>query len=388
MRHQLNYLFQPDTRGGTLLVLAALLALMLANSSLSGFYDEFLHTRVAVVLGDFAIDKPLLAWINDGLMAVFFLMIGLEVKYELLHGSLSNPHKALLPVIAAIGGMLVPALVFLSVNHADPVNRQGWAIPAATDIAFALGILALLGKRVPATLKVFLLALAIIDDVGVIVIIAFFYTADLSVISLAVAAASTLVLVVMNRLQVARLTPYLLVGMVLWASVLKSGVHATLAGVVIGFTIPLWVGKKPVGHRLEHRLKGATEWLILPVFALANAGVSLAGLSLASAVSPLPLGIMLGLLLGKPLGVFSFTWLAVKLGLAKLPQGTNWTQILALAVLCGIGFTMSMFIASLAYEHEEVIYDTYSRIGILAGSTLSAVLGFYLMKRNLDKEHP
>lgn len=385
MKH-LRSLFRPETRGGTLLILAAMVAIVLANSPLASYYQQWLATPLSVQVGSLAIAKPWLAWVNDGLMAIFFLLIGLEVKHELAEGALSSPSKAILPVIAAIGGMAIPALVFLLFNVDDPVNRQGWAIPAATDIAFALGVLALLGKRVPTSLKVFLLALAIIDDLGVIIVIALFYTTDLSTTSLIVAAVATLVLVAMNLLKVRRLLPYLLVGLVLWVSVLKSGVHATLAGVLVGFLIPLKVGDDKPAHRLEEMLAEYTAVLILPLFALANAGVPLTGLSLDSLLAPLPLGVMLGLFLGKPLGVFGFTWLAVKSGVAQLPAHTGWRHIAALSVLCGIGFTMSMFIASLAYQHEHVSYDTYSRLGILVGSTVAAVLGYMLMNRALVKE--
>ncbi|WKE64974.1 Na+/H+ antiporter NhaA [Gallaecimonas kandeliae] len=385
MTQTLKSLFAPETRGGTLLILAAVLAMVLANSPLAHYYQAWLDTPLVVQAGPLVVNKPWLAWVNDGLMAIFFLTIGLEVKHEMRHGALSSPSKAVLPVIAAVGGMLAPALVFLAFNGGDAVNRQGWAIPAATDIAFALGVLALLGRRVPPALKVFLLALAIIDDLGVIVIIALFYTSDLSTLSLAVAGAAIAVLALLNLLKVRRLLPYLLVGAVLWVSVLKSGVHATLAGVIVGFLIPLEVDGDRPAHRLEKLLGEYTAVLILPLFALANAGVSLQGLSLGSLMAPLPLGIMLGLFIGKPLGVFSATWLAVKSGLAKLPEGTGWRQLFALSVLCGIGFTMSMFIASLAYQHEHLSYDTYSRLGILAGSTFAALLGYWLMKGALAK---
>ncbi|MED5523965.1 Na+/H+ antiporter NhaA [Gallaecimonas pentaromativorans] len=376
-------LFTPETRGGTLLILAAVLAMVLANSPWAEYYARWLETPLVVQAGPLLVDKPWLAWVNDGLMAIFFLLIGIEVKHEMVSGALSSPKKAVLPVIAALGGMLAPALVFLIFNMGDPINRQGWAIPAATDIAFAVGVLALLGKRVPPALKIFLLALAIIDDLGVIIIIALFYTSELSTLSLAVAGGAIVALVALNLLNVRRLLPYLLVGAVLWVSVLKSGVHATLAGVIIGFLIPHKIGNDKPAHRLERMLSDYTALLILPLFALANAGVSLKGLSLDSLLAPLPLGIMLGLFVGKPLGVFSATWLAVKGGMASLPENTNWRQIFALAVLCGIGFTMSMFIASLAYQHEHVMYDTYSRLGILAGSTIAAVAGYWLMKRSL-----
>ncbi|MGL4959078.1 MAG: Na+/H+ antiporter NhaA, partial [Plesiomonas sp.] len=288
--------------------------------------------------------------------------------------------KAVFPAIAALGGMLAPALIYLLFNGDHEVARAGWAIPAATDIAFALGIMALLGKRVPISLKVFLLALAIIDDLGVIVIIALFYTSNLSLAALAIAIASTVLLIVMNRRGVAKISWYMVVGLVLWVSLLKSGVHATLAGVVLGFCIPLKAqGKRPLEH-IEHSLHPWVAYLILPLFAFANAGVSLKGVSVDALTSALPLGIAAGLFLGKPLGIFSFSFLSVKFGLAKLPDGVNFRQIFAVSVLCGIGFTMSMFIASLAFEHAGMEYGVYSRLGILIGSTLAAVIGYSLLR--------
>lgn len=322
-------------------------------------------------------------------MAVFFLLIGLEVKRELIEGALNTKEKAIFPAIAAVGGMLAPALVYLAFNAGDPVTANGWAIPAATDIAFALGVMALLGKRVPLSLKVFLLALAIIDDLGVIVIIALFYSSDLSVTALTVAFIATAVLFIMNAKNVTATRWYLLVGAILWFSVLKSGVHATLAGVVLGFAIPLEGGKdgKSPLKVLEHAIHPYAAFLILPIFAFANAGVSLEGVSLESLTNMLPLGIALGLLVGKPLGIFTFSWVSVKLGIARLPENVNFKQIFAVSLLCGIGFTMSIFISSLAFVGVDDSYITFSRLGILIGSTISALAGYALLNAVLPKSN-
>ncbi|MGL5799854.1 MAG: Na+/H+ antiporter NhaA [Plesiomonas sp.] len=380
MTDMIRQFLRLESAGGILLIIASALALVLANTSLEGIYDQFLAIPVVVQFGSLLINKPLLLWINDGLMAVFFLLVGLEVKREMLVGALNSKEKAVFPAIAALGGMLAPALIYLLFNGDHEVARAGWAIPAATDIAFALGIMALLGKRVPISLKVFLLALAIIDDLGVIVIIALFYTSSLSLAALAVAIASTILLIVMNRRGVAKISWYMVVGLVLWVSLLKSGVHATLAGVVLGFCIPLKTqDKRPLEH-IEHSLHPWVAYLILPLFAFANAGVSLKGVSVDALTSALPLGIAAGLFLGKPLGIFSFSFLSVKFGLAKLPDGVNFRQIFAVSVLCGIGFTMSMFIASLAFEHAGMEYGVYSRLGILIGSTLAAIIGYGLLR--------
>ena len=373
-----------ESAGGIILILMALLAMTLANSPLSGYYQQFLDLDVQLRIGALDLHKPLLLWINDGLMAIFFLVIGLEVKREMIDGALSTRAQATFPAIAALGGMLAPALIYLLVNHGDPATHSGWAIPAATDIAFALGVMALLGNRVPTSLKVFLLALAIIDDLGVILIIALFYTSELSLNALGVAVGAVALLFWMNRRGVDRLSFYLIVGAVLWVAVLKSGVHATLAGVIVGFMIP-YKGKRyssPLKH-LEHKLHGWSVYFILPIFAFANAGVSLAGISLASLASPVPLGVMLGLCLGKPIGITLVSYLALKFKLAKLPEGTHFGQIMAVRVLCGIGFTMSMFIASLAFSADAQHFDTLSRLGILCGSTLAAVLGYLILRATL-----
>ncbi|WP_045464604.1 Na+/H+ antiporter NhaA [Vibrio hyugaensis] len=372
--------FKMESAGGILLVIAAAIAMTIANTPLGETYQAMLHTYV--------LGMSVSHWINDGLMAVFFLLIGLEVKRELLEGALKSKETAIFPAIAAVGGMLAPALVYVAFNAGDPEAISGWAIPAATDIAFALGIMALLGKRVPIALKVFLLALAIIDDLGVVVIIALFYTGDLSTMALLVGFIMTGVLFMLNAKNVTKLTPYMIVGAILWFAVLKSGVHATLAGVVIGFAIPL-KGKKgehsPLKH-MEHALHPYVAFGILPLFAFANAGISLEGVSMSGLTSMLPLGIALGLLVGKPLGIFTFSWAAVKLGIAKLPKGVNFMHIFAVSVLCGIGFTMSIFISSLAFANVSPEFDTYARLGILMGSTTAAVLGYALLHFSLPKQ--
>ncbi|MDX7897603.1 Na+/H+ antiporter NhaA [Aeromonas media] len=373
-----------ESASGIILILAALLAIGLANSALAEHYQSFLNTQVQVRIAALDINKPLLLWINDGFMAIFFLLVGLEVKREMLEGALSSRVQATFPAIAAVGGMLAPALIYAFFNYEDEITRAGWAIPAATDIAFALGVMALLGKRVPTSLKVFLLALAIMDDLGVIIIIALFYTQQLSLTALAVGMVATLALLWMNRRGEDRIGLYMLVGLVLWVAVLKSGVHATLAGVIVGFIIPL-NGKRyasPLKH-LEHVLHPWSAYLILPLFAFANAGVSLDGIQLSDLLSPVPMGIILGLFIGKPLGIFTISWLSVKLGIAQLPSGVNFRQIFAVSILCGIGFTMSMFIASLAFEHGGLDYGSYSRLGILVGSTLAAVIGFIALRISL-----
>ncbi|WP_419239680.1 Na+/H+ antiporter NhaA [Photobacterium leiognathi] len=372
-----------ESAGGIILIIAALIAMIIANSPLASVYNDTLHSYVAGL--------SVSHWINDGLMAVFFLLIGLEVKRELIEGALNTKEKAIFPAIAAVGGMVAPALIYVAFNYSDPMAIKGWAIPAATDIAFALGVMALLGNRVPVSLKVFLLALAIIDDLGVIVIIALFYSSDLSTVALAVAFASTAVLFWMNLKNVTKISWYLIVGAVLWVSVLKSGVHATLAGVVLGFIIPL-TGKdgrsdthSPLKH-LEHVLHPYVAFAILPIFAFANAGISLDGVSLESLSAMLPVGIAAGLFIGKPLGIFTACVIAVKCGFAKLPDDIGFKHIFAVSVLCGIGFTMSIFISSLAFVGADESFVTYSRLGILLGSTVAAVVGYVLLSRSLPKE--
>ncbi|MDN0110842.1 Na+/H+ antiporter NhaA [Yersinia mollaretii] len=381
MTNMIRQFLRQEAAGGMILIFAAIVALFMANTSLQGIYHSFLDVPVSVKIASLDISKPLLLWINDGLMAIFFLVVGLEVKRELMEGSLAGRDKAVFPAIAALGGMLAPALIYLLFNGADEVTRQGWAIPAATDIAFALGVMALLGPRVPTSLKVFLLALAIIDDLGVIIIIALFYTHEVSVQALAIAAAAIALLGYMNWRGVGKTSAYLLVGLVLWVCILKSGVHATLAGVIVGFMIPLHTkNKRSPSESLEHGLHPWVAYLILPLFAFANAGVSLQGVSLSGLTSLLPMGIASGLFIGKPLGIFIFSWLAVKLGIAKLPDTINFKQIFAVSVLCGIGFTMSIFIASLAFEGADLALTTYSKLGILLGSTSAAIVGYSLLR--------
>lgn len=381
MTNMIRQFLRQEAAGGLILIFAAVAALFMANSPLQGFYQSFLDVPVSVKIASLDISKPLLLWINDGLMAIFFLVVGLEVKRELMEGSLAGRDKAIFPAIAALGGMLAPALIYLLFNGADEVTRQGWAIPAATDIAFALGVMALLGNRVPTSLKVFLLALAIIDDLGVIIIIALFYTHEVSLQALGIAAAAIALLGYMNWRGVGKTSAYLLVGLVLWVCILKSGVHATLAGVIVGFMIPLHTqDKRSPSESLEHGLHPWVAYLILPLFAFANAGVSLQGVSISGLTSLLPLGIASGLFIGKPLGIFLFSWLAVKLGVAKLPDAINFKQIFAVSVLCGIGFTMSIFIASLAFDGADIALTTYSKLGILLGSTTAAVVGYSLLR--------
>ncbi|CQI96959.1 Na+/H+ antiporter NhaA [Yersinia rohdei] len=381
MTNIIRQFLRQEAAGGLILIFAAIVALFMANSPLFGFYQSFLDVPVSVKIAALDISKPLLLWVNDGLMAVFFLVVGLEVKRELMEGSLAGRDKAVFPAIAALGGMLAPALIYLLFNGADEITRQGWAIPAATDIAFALGVMALLGNRVPTSLKVFLLALAIIDDLGVIIIIALFYTHEVSLPALGIAAAAIALLGYMNWRGVGKTSAYLLVGLVLWVCILKSGVHATLAGVIVGFMIPLHTkDKRSPSETLEHGLHPWVAYLILPFFAFANAGVSLQGVSFAGLTSLLPLGIASGLFIGKPLGIFLFSWLAVKFGIAKLPDDINFKQIFAVSVLCGIGFTMSIFIASLAFEGADIALMTYSKLGILLGSTTAAVVGYSLLR--------
>lgn len=377
-------------------MIATVLAMILANSPLHWLYNYFLETPLEIRVGrQLHIAKPLLLWINDGLMAVFFFLIGLEVKREVLVGQLSTRAQITLPGAAAIGGMLVPALIYVLLNVGDNVALNGWAIPAATDIAFALGVLALLGERVPASLKIFLLALAIMDDLGAIVIIALFYSGDLSSTMLVLAAICLIILVILNRMKVDSIPIYIWVGVFLWVFVLKSGVHATLAGVALAFAIPLKSKSTPEHsplESLEHSLHPWVNYLILPIFAFANAGIPLKGMGISNLLHPVPLGIMLGLIVGKLIGVYGFSMAAIKLGIAQIPENANWRHLIGVASLCGIGFTMSLFIGGLAFEHtggDAVTYLTTHRIGILTGSLVSGVLGYiilYLSKADIKQD--
>ncbi|MDP9537827.1 Na+/H+ antiporter NhaA [Pseudomonas putida] len=378
MRSLFTRFFQLEAASGLLLIAAAVLALIINNSPLSYLYSGLLDVPVAVQVGALNIAKPLLLWINDGLMALFFLLIGLEVKREVVDGHLSKSSQVILPATAAVGGMVVPALIYWFINRDNPAAVAGWAIPTATDIAFALGVLALLGKRVPVSLKLFLMTLAIIDDLGAIIVIALFYSGTLSSVSLLLAAACLVVLIAMNRLGVVKLGPYMIVGLILWVCVLKSGVHATLAGVALALCIPLRTRNAETSPllSLEHALHPWVAYAILPLFAFANAGVSLAGMTVESFTHPVPMGIAIGLLMGKTVGVFGLTWVAVKLRLAALPAGAGWGQILGVAILCGIGFTMSLFVGSLAFAPGSSDYAGMDRMGILTGSFFAAVIGY------------
>ena len=382
---RLSSLLKHEAAGGVLLMLAAVAALALNNSALAHLYDALLTVPVVVQVGALGLEKPLLLWINDGLMAVFFLLVGLEIKRELLEGSLSSWRRAVLPALAAIGGMAVPALIYTAFNADNPAALRGWAIPAATDIAFAIGILALLGSRAPVGLKVFLLAVAVIDDLGAILIIAVFYTAELSLTSLAIAAAGVAVLLVLNLAGVTRFLPYVLVGLVMWIAVLKSGVHATLAGVVIALLVPLRVNHasvEPPLIRAEHSLKGFVALFVMPVFAFANAGVHLASLSPGDVLSPVPLGIAAGLFFGNQIGIFGLTFLGVRLGLCRLPEGVNWLHVYGASALAGVGFTMSLFIGTLAFD--DPVQQTAVRLGVLSGSVMSGLLGYAVLRWMAD----
>ena len=361
-----------ESASGVILMLAAVLALVFDNSPLAWLYDGLLDTPLAIQVGALKIAKPLLLWIN-----------------EVLEGELSSIDKAALPAVAAVGGMAMPAAVFVAINWGNAETLKGWAIPAATDIAFALGILALLGTRVPLALKVFLLALAIIDDLGAIVIIALFYTDGLSTTALSLAAIGIVGLILLNRLGVTRLTPYVLVGIFMWVCVLKSGVHATLAGVALAFAIPLRVkGNAETAplRLLEHELHPWVAYGVMPIFAFANAGVPLGGLSFADLLAPLPLGIAAGLFIGKQVGVMSFVWIAVRVGLCRLPPGISWAQIYGVALLAGIGFTMSLFIGTLAFEDPSQASGV--RLGVLCGSITSAICGYLLLRLRSEAPNP
>ncbi len=373
-------IFQHEAAPGLILITAALAAMAVMNSGWSGGYQAFLDVPVTISFGALGLSKPPLLWINDFLMALFFLLVGCEIKREMVDGSLSSLRSAILPVFAAIGGMAVPAVIYAVINAGNPAAIEGWAIPAATDIAFALGVLALLGKSVPVTLKVFLMAVAIIDDLGAIIIIAVFHTSDLSTEALAIAAGLTAALMLLNRMGIRALTPYMLLGLALWVAVLKSGVHATLAGVVVAFCLPI-TGKNgeehgPL-HAVEHALVPWVAFCIMPLFAFANAGVSLAGVNLAALLEPISAGVAGGLFLGKQIGMMVAVALAVVLGLGALPTGVRWVQMWGVALLAGIGFTMSLFIGNLALSPDD---QAAVRIGVLSGSLLSGIVGYAVLR--------
>ncbi|TVZ37173.1 NhaA family Na+:H+ antiporter [Alteromonadaceae bacterium 2753L.S.0a.02] len=384
-----------DAAGGVLLILAAILAMLMANTPLSPVYDLLLGTPITVAISTFEIQKPLLLWVNDGLMAIFFLLVGLELKREFLEGELSDVRNIALPAIAALGGMAIPSAIYALINIHDPVAINGWAIPAATDIAFALGILSLLGSRVPVAIKVFLTSVAIFDDVGAIIVIALFYTHDISFLALGFASICCVILALMNWLGVTSLRAYLLVGVVMWVALLKSSVHATLAGVLLAFFIPMksepGKGDKSFGKMqvnsplkyLEYQLHTPVAFFVLPVFAFANAGVSLLASGTNALLHSVPVGIAVGLFFGKQIGVFVFAWLAIQLRVAKLPGDMNYIQLYGVALLCGIGFTMSLFIGSLAFPVPDGMLVFDERIGIIAGSIVSAIAGFWVLNKTL-----
>ena len=381
--------FRLESAGGIFLMLSALLAIVFANTNLEPYYRMFLSTPVEIRIGELEIAKPLLLWINDGLMAVFFFMIGLELKRELLEGELSDIKNIILPGIGAIGGMLMPALIYLYLNSDDSIATKGWAIPAATDIAFALGVLALLGSRVPASIKIFLTSLAIFDDLGAILIIALFYTSKISITSLTVAALCIPILYVFNRCNITSKSPYILVGVIMWVAMLKSGVHATLSGIILAMFIPLYSKLEPTTSPLksmESDLHSVVAFFVLPVFAFANAGINFRGMSLAQVFHDVPIGIAFGLFFGKQIGIFGLCWLSIKLKIANLPTGTSWLSLYGTAILCGVGFTMSLFIGSLAFEETGVNLLFDDRLGIIIGSLFSGVVGYIVLRLSLNSK--
>ena len=369
--------------------MSAVLAMIIANSPLTSYYNLLLETPVAIQVGALSIAKPLLLWINDGLMAVFFFLVGLELKRELIEGELSDKKNIILPGVGAVGGMLFPALVFFWFNKDDPMALQGWAIPAATDIAFALGVLKLLGPRVPTSLKIFLTSLAIFDDIGAILVIAFFYTSQISMTALIVVAVCVPLLWLINKKGIEATSTYIMIGIVMWVAMLKSGVHATLTGVILAMFIPIKSKENPDYSplkELEHNLHSAVAYIILPIFAFANSGINLSGIGVEQLLHPVPLGIALGLIVGKQVGIFGLCWLAIKMKWATLPERSNWVSLYGIAALCGIGFTMSLFIGSLAYEETQfdMLFD--ERLGIIVGSLISALIGFLILKSQYGKK--
>lgn len=382
---KLQELLKLESAPGIALCAAAALALVLANTALGTLYAHLLDLPVAIQFGRLGIAKPLILWVNDGLMAVFFMLVGAELKREVIEGGLSKLSSASLPAFAALGGMAGPALVFLAITAGTPGAARGWAVPTATDIAFAVGVVALLGPRVPPTLKTFLLALAVIDDLGAIIIIAAFYTAHLSLIALSLACVGIAGLLILNLAGCPRLAPYMLLGVFVWVSVLKSGIHATLAGVIVGLLLPLSAndGSSPL-HRLEHDLRPWVNFGVLPVFAFANAGVGLAHVGLSDLVDPIQIGIFVGLVAGKPLGVLAAIWTPIRLGLAKLPEGASWHQLWGIALLTGIGFTMSLFIGSLAFPADG--YNPDVRLAVLLASLISGIAGYLVLRRPTRRE--
>ena len=375
-----KWFFKLEAASGLLLLISAIIALIVSNSDYSSLYFEILESYFFLGVNNFGIKMSILHWINDALMAAFFFFVTLEIKREFLQGELSNHKQALLPIIAAIGGMLVPALIYIYVNFQNPETLNGWAIPTATDIAFSLGVLSLLGSRVPLSLKVFLTALAIIDDLGAIIIIAFFYTGDLNIIYLASLILVFIILLILNKLNTKKFLPYLLLGLILWFFTYESGVHATISGVLLATVIPHRKKEKDFSllTKVEHNISPYVAFGIMPLFALANAGVSLDGINLNSLLSPIPLGILLGLFVGKQVGVFLFSIISIKLKIAQMPNNSNWACLYAVGILTGIGFTMSLFIGNLAFV-ENYQYLDGVKIGVLSGSILSTLVGYFLL---------
>ncbi len=385
----LRQFFRLESAGGVLLVVAAILAMIAANTPLSSYYGMFLETHLTIKIGDFGLDKPLFLWINDGLMAVFFFLVGMEIKREVVEGELSSINQAMLPMAAAVGGIVAPALIYSYFNWHDEIAMKGWAIPAATDIAFALGVLALFGKRVPISLKIFLTAVAVIDDLAAIIIIAVFYTAQMSMSALLFAVLCVAGLLALNLAQIQRSSVYVFLGVIMWVAVLKSGVHATLAGVVLGLLIPHKIKTKhdkSMLLELEHDLHPWVAFAVLPLFAFANAGINFSGMTFDNVLEPIPLGIATGLFAGKMIGVFLFAAFFVVLGFARLPERASWGQFFSVCILCGIGFTMSLFIGALAFEDSA--QEIQTRLGVLMGSLLSGVVGAGLLALTLPKQVP
>ena len=379
-----KYFFKLEAASGLILLFAAILALFISNSDLSNHYFEILDKKIKLGIGNFGLKLSILHWINDVLMAIFFFLVSLEIKREFIQGELSNPKQASLPIIAAVGGMLVPALIYVAINYGNSETLKGWAIPSATDIAFSLGVLSLLGKRVPISLKVFLTALAIIDDLGAIVIIAFFYSGKIQAMYLILMLVSIIILIIFNRLNIRSFIPYLIVGIFLWDFTHSSGIHATIAGVLLALTIPHKDKKNESSHKnsmlikLEHAISPYVAFGIMPIFAFANAGVSLEGLSIATLMNPVPLGILCGLFFGKQFGVFIFSYVSIKLKFAEMPNDSDWLKLYGVGVLTGIGFTMSLFVGNLAFV-DTTQYLSGVKIGVLLGSLASTLFGYMLI---------
>ncbi|XQW84962.1 Na+/H+ antiporter NhaA [Thalassotalea piscium] len=379
-----KHFIKTDASTGIILVISAILALIMANSFFSNSYNTFLEFPVSISLGDFSISKPLVLWVNDGLMALFFFVVGLEIKRELYYGQLSSRDQVVLPFLAAIAGIIFPAIIYVIFNYQDAVAMNGWAIPSATDIAFALGIFILFGKHLPPSLKLFLLSVAIIDDIGAVIIIALFYSAELSPNSLIIATIGLFTLFIFNRLKLENKTPFILVSVVVWAAVLKSGVHATLAGFAVAWFIPIARDKSiSMSYQIEKALHPWISFFVLPLFAFANAGVGLTNASADELFTPISLGIIGGLFIGKQLGIFTACFIAIKLKLCRLPKDATWTQLYAVCLLCGVGFTMSLFIGSLAFEEQGLAYQTQVKVGVLVGSLISAIAGTFLIRKSL-----